>query len=63
MECVWCECRQHSACLGIGAVQCNVSNAVACNVDFCSSCLSHLPAAMPSYNNQSQNNAKLQETR
>jgi len=64
MECVWCECKQHtirSACLGIGADQCNALNTVSFNVVyFCSCCLSHLPAAMHIYENQTQDNEKLQ---
>jgi len=60
-ECGWCECLQHSVCLGISADQCNVLNTLSSNVIyFCSACLLHLPAAMQSYDNRLSDNDKLQ---
>jgi len=61
LECGWCECKQHSACLGISADQCVTLNTVSSNiVYFCTCCLSHLPAAMQSYENQTRDNERLQ---
>jgi len=50
LECGWCECLQHSACLGMSVDQCSVLDSVSGNVIFfCSTCVMHLPAAMQSY--------------
>jgi len=60
LECGWCECLKHSACLGLSADHCNVLNTVSSNVMyFCDTCLIHLPAAMQTYENRESDNEKL----
>jgi len=46
LECGWCECLQHSTCLGMSD-QCSVLDLVSGNVS--SMCVMHLPATMQSY--------------